>query len=228
MPRSHRTLFLAAAVSAALLSGCGSGSQPTKDAASSQPGMKTTSSPSSAPTAPAAASYRILSKPVLTGALVGVQTLPPGYSQDAPSTADPDKTFCNYKPPYAEKVYTSRGFTKGAGLSEEVLSVGLRQYADQSQAKAAFTALTKTLRTCTGEMYKGTKLTYALMSTAKVGDGSVGVKITADNVTLLQNFALVGPTLVSSGGGGLINASADEATNLLLAQVKAYKSAALR
>ena len=66
------------------------------------------------------------------------------------------------------------------------------------------------------------------MSAADVGDGSVGVKITADNTTLLQNFALVGTTLVSTGGGGLMNADADQVSSLLKAQVEAYKTAALK
>jgi hypothetical protein len=55
---------------------------------------------------------------------------------------------------------------------------------------------------------------------------SVGVKITADGTDLLQTFALVGPTLVNTGGGGLMNASADDVNMLLEAQVNAYEAAA--
>ena len=60
----------------------------------------------------------------------------------------------------------------------------------------------------------------------KVGDAPVGVRITADNTTVLQNFALVGPTIVSAGGGGLMNANADEIGSLLGHQVRAYRSIA--
>jgi hypothetical protein len=132
-------------------------------------------------------------RPALTKALLGVQDRPPGYSQDPPTPASPNKTFCNYKPPFTEKVYVSRDFTKSGGLSAELLRVGLHQYANAKQAKAASNALTDALETCTEEVYHGTKLTYAPMSAVKVGDGSVGVKITADNTTLLQNFALSAP-----------------------------------
>lgn len=228
MPCPSWNLLAVAVVSALLMTGCSSSNEPTIPSAGSATGSNDRSLASPAPTAPAAPSYQILSKPALTEALLGVQGLPPGYSQDAPSPANANKTFCNYKPPFTEKVYVSREFTKGAGLSAEILRVGLRQYADSKQAKAAFDALTDALQTCTKETYQGTKLTYAPMSAAKVGDASVGVKIAAGNITLLQNYALAGPTLVSTGGGGLMNANADEISNLLGDQVKAYDTAALQ
>lgn len=82
------------------------------------------------------------------------------------------------------------------------------------------------LGTCTAETYEGKKLTYSPMSAPKVGDAAVGVKINVDGSDLLQFFALVGPTLVNGGGGGLMNASADDVIALLEAQVDAYKKAA--
>lgn len=221
-----RNLLVVAAVSAILVSGCGTSNEPTSPNADSGTGSNDSPVASPAPTEADAPAYRALGKPALTKALLGVQDLPPGYSQDPPSPASPSKTFCNYKPPFTEKVYVSRDFTKGGGLSAELLRVGLRQYANAKQAKSAFNALTKALETCTEEVYQGTKLTYTPMSAVRVGDGSIGIKITADNTTLLQNFALVGPTLVSTGGGGFMNANADEVTALLRAQSKAYKTAA--
>lgn len=221
MPHASRPLFVALATSALLLTGCGSGSE--SGASNTGTDKVTASATPPKPTAPA---YRTLGKPALTKALLGVQDMPPGYSQDPPTAARPNKAFCDYKPPFTEKVYVSRDFTKGGGLSAELLGIGLRQYSDANQAKAAFTALIDALETCTEETYQGTKMTYAPMSAAKVGDGSVGIKITADNITLLQNFALVGPTLISTGGGGLMNANADDVTNLLQEQAKAYKTAA--
>lgn len=218
-----RTVLTAACL--LLVTACGGGSDPSPKADSGT-GSSTTTTKDPEPAEPKAPSYRGLDKTALTKALLGVQDMPPGYSQDPPSKASPNKTFCNYKPPFNEKVYVSRDFTKGGGLSAELLRVGLRQYANAQEAKAAFTALTDALETCTGETYEGSKLTYTPMSAAKVGDGSVGVKITVDDTTLLQNFALIGPTLVSTGGGGLMNANADEVTNLLRAQAKAYENAA--
>jgi hypothetical protein len=175
-------------------------------------------------TAPA---YRILSQEELTKALLGVNELPPGYSQDPPSAIGPNKTFCDYPPPFEEKTRVHQDFTKGAGLSAEVLSVGLRQYADADQAKESFTALVDALATCTGETYNGVKSTYAPMSAPKVGEGSVGVKITAGDTGLLQFFAVIGPVLVNTGGGGLMNANADEVLKILTSQVDKYRTAAV-
>lgn len=222
------------AIAAVVLAACGGGESDAQSASepSGEPTAGDASSPSTASPdednqeAPAAPTYRVLGEPGLTKALLGVQDVPPGYSQDPPVPNGPNKTFCDYKPPHTEKVYVSRDFTKGGGLSSELLRVGLRQYANPEQALEAFEALTTALETCTGETYQGSELTYAPMSAAKVGDASVGVKITTDEVTLLQNFALVGPTLVNTGGGGLMNANADEVTSLLEAQVEAYETAA--
>jgi hypothetical protein len=111
-------------------------------------------------------------------------------------------------------------------LSAELLSVGFRQYADADQARASFDALDNALVSCTGETYGGTKATYARMSAPKVGDGSIGVKITADSTAVLQFFAVVGPVLVNTGGGGLMNANADEVMELLKAQVNKYEASA--
>ncbi|ROR90955.1 hypothetical protein EDD33_1812 [Nocardioides aurantiacus] len=222
MRLSRTTTSLIAA--ALCLSGCGGGSETPDRADGSASGDTTTKAE---PTKPAAPEFRVLGKPALTKALLGVQDLPPGYAQDPP---DPNratnKTFCDYEQPFTEKNYVSRDFTKGGGLSAELLRVGLRQYANADEAKAAFTALTDALETCTGETYQGTQLTYSPMSAPKVGDGAVGIKITADDTVLLQNFALVGPTLINTGGGGLMNANADEVTTLLKAQAKAYETAA--
>ncbi len=220
-----RTLLPALAASTLLLTGCGSGGGSGDSTAGSDSGSGTKTTP--APAKPAAPAYRVLGKPALTKALISISDLPPGYSQDPPSPGT-NKTFCNYKPPFNEKIKISRDFTKGSGLSGEVLSVGIRQYANAKEAKAAYTALADALETCTGETDKGTKYTYAAMSAAKVGDASLGVKISTDEATGLQNFALVGPALINTGGGGLMNASADDITNVLKAQVRAYKSAAAK
>ncbi len=178
------------------------------------------------PTAAADPSYRLLSKEELTGALLALQDVPAGYSQDPPPADGPGKTFCDYPPPFEEKVKVRRDFTKGAGLSAEFLGVGLRQYADDDQARASFDALATALESCTGETYNGVENTYAAMSAPDVGDATLGVKITADGVGLLQFFAVVGPVLVNTGGGGLMNANADEVMRLLEAQVKKYEGAA--
>jgi hypothetical protein len=220
-----RTILATLATSALLLTGCGSSNGSSGSDTGADSGSETKTTP--APAKPAAPAYRVLGKPALTKALIGIGDLPPGYSQDPPSPGT-NKTFCDYKPPFNEKTKVSRDFTKGGGLSGELLSVGIRQYANTEQAKAAYDALAKALETCHGETDGGTKYTYAAMSAAKVGDASLGVKISTDDAIGLQNFALVGPVLINTGGGGLMNANADQITDVLKAQVRAYKTAALR
>ena len=177
-------------------------------------------------TASTAPAQRLLSEKELTEALLGVQDLPAGYSQDPPSGEPTSKTFCDYKPAFQEKIYVEREFTKGGGLSSEFLTVRLRQFADADEARASFKSLTDALASCTGETYNGSKLTYAPMSAPTVGDGSVGVKITNDGTNLLSFFTVEGPVIVATGGGGLMNANADEVINLLKAQLNKYKISA--
>jgi len=140
----------------------------------------------------------------------------PGYTADGVSVAVSE--------PPCRRV--SRNSACPSVLSAEFLGVGLRQYADGDQARASFDALATALESCTGETYDGVESTYAAMSAPDVGDASLGVKILADGVGLLQFFAVVGPVLVNTGGGGLMNANADEVMRLLETQVKKYEGAA--
>ena len=137
-----------------------------------------------------------------------------------------NKTFCDYPPPFTEQVKVSQGFTKGGGMSTEVLSLGLRQYDTPEHARAGFDAMAAALQTCTGETFEGRQVTYALMSAPKIGDASIGVKMTVDGTGVLQFFVLVGPTLINTGGGGVLDASTDEVTGVLSTQVEKYRAAA--
>lgn len=120
----------------------------------------------------------------------------------------------------------TRDFTKGGGVSSGVLSLGLRQYANADEANAAFDAMADAIGTCQRDTFQGTELTYAPMSAPKLGDASVGVRISAEGADLLQFFVLAGPTIIRTGGGGLMNANLDEVTKLLEAQLAAYEAAA--
>ena len=173
----------------------------------------------------AAPALPLLSEQELTEALLAVPELPPGYSQDPPEPEGPDKTFCDYKPAFQEKIDVERAFTKGGGLSPEFRRVELRQYADADQAKAALKSLTDALATCTGETWNGSEITYAPMSAPGVGNGAVGVKMSANGADLFSFFAVDGPVIVKVGGGGL-TADADEVINLLKAQITKYEAAA--
>jgi hypothetical protein len=221
----NRTAIVSAAL-LVLLAGCSRNTEPGLWPADSDNASTWSKDSASSAPAPAEPEYTILSKADLNGALLSIQDMPTGYSQEPPSKSAGNKFFCDYKPPFEEKMRVRRDFTKGGGLSAQVLSFTLRQYADADKAEAAFDALTKTLETCRVETYQGSKLVYAPMSAPKVGESSVGARITSDGTTILQNFALVGPTLISAGAGGLIDVNADEVAGLLEDQVNAYETAA--
>lgn len=87
----------------------------------------------------------------------------------------------------------------------------MRQYADADQARASSKSPSDSLASCTDETYGGAKLTYAPIVCAlgrrrlnRRQDTSEG------GADLLQFFAVVGPVLANTGGGGLMNANADE------------------
>lgn len=66
-----------------------------------------------------------------------VKQLPPGFSQDPPLEEGPT-TYCgNYTPPAVEQRVVRRNFTKGAGLTAEVLGISLRQLASARDAELA-------------------------------------------------------------------------------------------
>lgn len=209
--------LIAVALLTLALTACGGTTKPSASAPASTSLVATTK---------AAPTYDLLDKKALNKALLGLDEMPAGYSQDPPGTSDTDKTFCDYKEPFKPKVKVAHDFTKGGGVGSEIASIGIRQYGSTSKAAAAFKALTTALAGCKGETFQGSRLAYSPMSAPKIGDGSVGVRIESDGVVLLQNFALVGPSLVNSGGGGLTNANADQAAHLLEAQVKTYIAAA--
>lgn len=179
----------------------------------------------SASESPAAPTYEVKTKDALEDLLLGIDDLPAGWSQD-PATEEGNKYFCDYDPPAEEKFRASRDFTKGGGVSAEVARVAIRQFESVEDAKASWDALVKALKTCKSEVYEGSELTYTPLSAPKVGDASAGVKIESDGATLLQNFVLVGPVMISAGGGGLVTADADLAIELAESQVARYSQGA--
>lgn len=223
-------LPIASLLIAGTLAGCGGEQSATSPQAtgSNTPGAGATSAttPTASPT-PEAPSYEILTQAALEEALLEVDQLPPGYSQDPPNADGGNKTFCDYKPPTEEKFRVSRDFTKGGGMSAELLSITLRQFKSVEQASAAWNAMNETLKTCKSEVSEGTKFTYSPMSAPKLGDASTGLKMDVDGMTVLQNFVLVGPVMISGGGGGLMNADADTIAKLLETQVERYVGAAM-
>lgn len=148
---------------------------------------------------------------------------PGAVATSATATTASPKT----EPPTEEKLRVRRDFTKGGGMSAELVSITLRQFKSVEDASAAWNAMTETLKTCKSEVYEGTELTYSPMSAPKLGDASIGLKVDAGGMTLLQNFVLVGPVMISGGGGGLMNADADTIANLLKVQVERYVDAAM-
>ncbi|TXS66099.1 hypothetical protein EAO69_30210 [Streptomyces sp. me109] len=219
----HRKYFGALGVAAmsVALAACSNSATPTA--------AKPVASHSSAASSPASSSpppqAAVLTKAQLTSALLPLSQMPAGWSTDSSSSTG-DKTFCNYRQPHKAQVQVSRTFQKGGGLTATVASVGIRQYASASDAAESFAAMEKALESCHKETYQGSVLKYSPMSVDKLGDRSLGVRIDSDAATLLQQFALDGPTLINVGTGGMADAEADTATKLLHDQVDRYEAAA--
>lgn len=158
-------------------------------------------------------------------ALLSLSQMPAGWSTEDGSSSG-DKTFCDYHQPHKAQIQVSRTFQKGGGLTATIATVGIRQYASASDAAESFTAMEKALESCHQETYQGSVMKYSPMSVDKLGDRSLGVRIDAEDTTVLQQFALDGPTLINVGTGGLTDAGADTAIKLLRDQVDRYEAAA--
>lgn len=222
----NRTTLALTLSTVLLVAGCGGDAEEPSDSNSATTTQSDTpASTSPTPEEPAAPEYQVLDKADLEGALLTIQDMPPGYSQDPP-TEPSDKTFCDYKEPVQEDVLVRHDFSKGGGMSAELDSVSIRQFKSPEDASKAFDALADVVNTCPGDTIDGTEAKYTPMSAPKVGDGSVGIRIEADQFTILQNFILVGPSIISAGGAGLTNINSDQVTQLVEAQVKKYENAA--
>ncbi|MGW2034812.1 hypothetical protein [Streptomyces sp. NPDC001811] len=219
----HRKYFgaLGAAVMSMALAACGNAATPTAAKPATSNSSAAADPASSSPTPHAS----LLSKSQLTSALLSLSQMPAGWSADGDSSPG-DKTFCDYRQPHKARIQVSRSFQKGGGLTATVATVGIRQYASASDAMESFAAMEKALETCHQETYQGSVLKYSPMSVDKLGDQSLGVRIDSDGTTLLQQFTLDGPALINVGTGGLTNADADTATQLLRDQVDRYESEA--
>lgn len=198
----------------AALAGCGSspGSGTRADHASPSPSF--------------GATYGLLSQDELDAALLGLDDVPVGYSQDPPSHDTANSSFCGQKAATPD-VKASRDFTRGGGLSTQVIDLAISQYRSDREAQDVFASVSKLFETCHGEMFQGRKLTYALMSVPKAGDESFGLRITAGrNITYVANYALVGPVVVTTIGGGYFTVNTDQISTLFTKQVSSYQDAA--
>ncbi|MFD3456368.1 hypothetical protein ACFWVC_29885 [Streptomyces sp. NPDC058691] len=217
---------------AAALAACSSSTSPT--AAGAPPAEQSPSRPAATGASPAAGSPtpgpgpRFLTKNNLTAALLPLSEMPAGWSAGKSDGAGANRAFCDYQQPHDAEVQATGNFRKGAGTTASVAAFGLRQYATPSDAAEVFDAMEQALRTCHKETYKGSVRTYAAMNVAKLGDRSLGVRVESDGYTLLQQFTLDGPALISAGIGGTAHLDAHTAALLLRQQVDHYEAAAVR
>ena len=183
-----------------------------------------------ATTEPAIPQYQLLSKAALNDVLLSLDDMPNGYADTTTKAdlVDDAGTFCHYKRPFANKTYVTATFTKGSGFSAELIAPTIRQYANVAQAKAAMTKLVTFLKTCKKFTSDGQKLTVAKVKADPVGELSVAVRLEGDGFTLLQGYALVGPSMVSVGTGGVTSVDSDVVPPLLKEQVDRYTQAALK
>ncbi|HWC24638.1 MAG TPA: hypothetical protein VG502_20265 [Flexivirga sp.] len=223
------TLSAIAALGVATLPGCGSASGTSSStgtaSASTAPATNATTTSHTAPASSKKALARQLTKANLMSALLTIDDLPPGFSQDPPSTFT-EKTYCDYKQVAQPNTVVYRDFTQGAGVSAQLLSATLRQYASPQMASKILAQTKKVLQTCHGEEYQGSHVSYSLMSAPKIGDGSLGVKLDVGGTSLMQNYVVAGPVLISVNGGGLTSTDASSLTALTKKQFQRYRAVA--
>lgn len=172
--------------------------------------------------------YQLLSKSTLNKVLLSLDDMPNGYADTTTKDdlVDDADTFCHYKRPFTNKTYVTATFTKGSGFTAELIAPSIRQYADAAQAKTSMTKLVTVLKTCKKFTSDGQKLTVARVKADPVGDLSVAVRLEGDGFTLLQGYALVGPSMISVGTGGITSVDSDVVAPLLEEQVDRYVQAA--
>lgn len=221
-------LGVAAACAAALIvSGCGS--DPTASSSDDGPAAPSSSSSGSEqgfPSAGTAGEVQPIPADELDAALLGLDALPAGYSQD-PDDDDSDSpvSYCGAKPDRAQD-HVTRSFTKGGGLSTEFAQVGLSQYADTGTAQEQFETFQDGVADCPGETVAGAHYTYQPASTPETGYPTLGLRVEAESFTLLLFASQVGPTVVTSGTGGVTSVDTDLAEELLRGQIESYQDAA--
>lgn len=226
--------YIGALCAVLLLSGSGcsdngrdKGADQATEQNSAEAGADSQSPALTVPAEPDKPEYQELTERQLRAALLTIDDLPPGYSADPPDEGESIAKYCGAKPDKAP-TRVGQDFTKGGGFTVELSSVGLSQYPSAEIASSNLERLRQGLATCPGETVEGEKVTYAVMSTPKLEHPTLGIRVSAENYTVLLNVAQVGPTVVYSGAGGVTTADADLAAQLLEQQVDAYINAALK
>ena len=175
------TLTVAVAICLGTVAGCSddsgntdAGSPTTSDRATRRPRRQRPSRPSRPrPRPPPTGSCPRKNSP---GHSSACRTSPPGTAKTHPTPTTPTRLL-RLQAAVHRQGPRQPGLHQGRRL---VLRTPQHRAAPVRQprtSQGAFDALTSALASCTGETYKGTKLTYAPMSAPKVGDASVGVKI---------------------------------------------------
>ena len=211
---SHHETAIVTVLLALAVSGCGGGHG--EKAAKATPPVTPSSTPTPTLEKPEPS---LLTKDALAQALVGLSDMPPGFTKD-PEATEGNKYFCDYRPPFKEKFRATGSFSNDA--DGQYVTPVLRQFDYSDQATASFAALVKVIGTCKTEKVDGSTLNYSEMSVPQLGDDAVGVQIKVDDYTLMQNFVLSGPTIVSTGGVGV---TATKISDILKRQVEKYAAA---
>jgi hypothetical protein len=222
-----KRLIATCALLIAGLTACSSGDTESKlTERDSHTTASATAKPSAKDKAPAASKLNVLTETALSKAILSADELGAGYAKDPSYEKGDDKTFCDYKQPTKHNVEVGTNFTKGSGMAMELVSIGIRQYKTHDDAKKSFDALTRAMKTCKKETIDGDQYTYAVVSAPKVGEGAIGIKISSENMDVLQTFIFDGPSLINVGGAGVTSFNADTLNSMVTAQAKQYEMAA--
>jgi hypothetical protein len=221
MVRTSLTTAVVAAL-AVSLSGCGGGTTKAPGTESTVATQSTTTPPTPSPTL---VEYKQLDKARLSNALLGLDTMPPGYSLDPPDNS-PETPVCGKKS-IPGKLDVEHWFTKGGGLTVSLIKVGLREYGSSTAARTAFDETVSRISACKHETRSdGEKTSYSPMSTEHVGEATFGVRVEFNEGTVIEVFALQGPAIISVGGGGTVEIDTDSVLKLIRQQTEEYTAAA--
>lgn len=170
-------------------------------------------------------SRAVLTMDTLRSALI--TSAGPGFTKQR-DDSDGDLNFCGYKA--RPSMLAGVAFFKGDEGSEGMAGSTIRQFDSDAQAKAAFERLAQTLETChTGNAGDGPAIKYSPLKVPQAGQGTIGIRSTADGFDLLQAVIVDGPSLLSVGvSGGIHKSDPEQLAQLMRDQTTRYETRTAR
>ncbi len=167
---------------------------------------------------------RALTQQELDDTVLPVTLMPKGFEVDPENDGvESEDTYCGYRQPYQATEYAEGAFTKGDGLTAQIVLITVRQFDSAKQAKESFEALRKALAGCRSDVLNGERVTLSKLPAPALGAGSLGVNAGLGAFAAPQFFTVSGRALIGVGGTGLGGPSTDVLTGVLREQLSRYE-----